>query len=665
MIIRLKRSTEGVTLAELLVAAGVFVLLIASLAQNSGSPGGLESELAAEVVAEELRSLRALAMRERRPTAIVVPRTSSGYSTGFYTLDGYGPPHVSGGRSFQSELPNVRLIAGTWASSASFEPPRTEPDFVLTEWQAPQPADSIIAFTPEGRVVSNLPSLLGTTSLIVSGPATLGSQTIAGMSYPLTQAAHRPYLVQVSAEGLVRVQSGFPLGNTVADLVGVSERPVASPLPPVGSPPDSHDPELVSIDVYPPRSPSLPSDIDASVQVGQYLRLDVRAKDLDGGPLTLEWLVERPSGKEGLGSFSFDSPVQMEWREGQWQSVWEWTPPDNVDTVVPEEFILTYRLRDRGGRTLEGHLGASSAGKIWALKDGLVLFDVNDGTANRSIYSVNSDGSNLRRLTFGDVPAAFPAASPWGDTVAVVGFGEGLSLMTRDGSEFRTVLPSAPSRAAICRVCWNPDGTMLCFTTRDFSGSDHATALEDLYVVNADGTGLRLLQAGFRATEIQASSISWGFIGPVYDRSDLASQFVFYTPREEGGSVETLRVSLADGSLQPLGVNFPPGVTGLTDADLAPNRQDLVVAELPSYTLSTYRMNPVTNRFDRVGQTSVGGGQPVFSLAGDKIFFSAWESGKGVIKSMDADGTNVKTLSVFDRDAQGPTWLLGGGEAVE
>ncbi len=111
------------------------------------------------------------------------------------------------------------------------------------------------------------------------------------------------------------------------------------------------------------------------------------------------------------------------------------------------------------------------------------------GTANLEIYTMNPDGTDVRRVTFDPSPDEEPAWSPDGSHIAFSGVRDGqygVYVMDADGnntrrlSEGRLFNPTgAPS--------WSPDGTQVVF-----QGNTGVTA-NDLYVVNADGAGQRKL----------------------------------------------------------------------------------------------------------------------------------------------------------------------------
>ena len=111
-----------------------------------------------------------------------------------------------------------------------------------------------------------------------------------------------------------------------------------------------------------------------------------------------------------------------------------------------------------------------------------IAFATNRGGGNLEIYTMNSDGSGLTRLTNNSAHDWWPAWSPDGAKIAFTTQRNGnddIYVMNADGSA-QTRLTT--SQADDSRPAWSPDGAKIAFkSTRDGN--------TEIYVMNADGSG--------------------------------------------------------------------------------------------------------------------------------------------------------------------------------
>ncbi|RLC84092.1 MAG: hypothetical protein DRJ03_15250 [Chloroflexi bacterium] len=101
------------------------------------------------------------------------------------------------------------------------------------------------------------------------------------------------------------------------------------------------------------------------------------------------------------------------------------------------------------------------------------------GIADRKLYLINADGSDLRQLTFGEPDDGSPVWSPDGEWIAHMSWCD-LWLIRPDGSDAHRLLGGIPDFCATA-VSWSPDGQQIAF-------SGHGATL---WVVNRDGSGSR------------------------------------------------------------------------------------------------------------------------------------------------------------------------------
>jgi Tol biopolymer transport system component len=103
------------------------------------------------------------------------------------------------------------------------------------------------------------------------------------------------------------------------------------------------------------------------------------------------------------------------------------------------------------------------------------------------IWVMRSDGGEAHQLTRGPSPQHAPAWSPDGTRIAFTR-AKGIFVMNADGTKLRRIthrVEGIPS--------WSPDGAKLAFAEEP---DENTSGDEQIYVVNADGSGLRKLSDG-------------------------------------------------------------------------------------------------------------------------------------------------------------------------
>lgn len=119
--------------------------------------------------------------------------------------------------------------------------------------------------------------------------------------------------------------------------------------------------------------------------------------------------------------------------------------------------------------------------------------------AEFEIYSINTDGTGLKRLTYNPdttqnvLRASSPVITPDG-RIVFAGYWEGtyrLMLMNIDGSDIKVLIKMDEMEQTSCS--FSPDGKQVVFTGR-LKGKRN----NDIYIVNTDGTNLRQLTNDWR-----------------------------------------------------------------------------------------------------------------------------------------------------------------------
>ena len=297
--------------------------------------------------------------------------------------------------------------------------------------------------------------------------------------------------------------------------------------------------------------------------------------------------------------------------------------------------------------------------------------DEADRDAPCEIFSISPDGSSRMQLTFlpldlytnGDTE---PESSPDGQKIAFsratytyrdVGGGtteqiytQDIYVMNADGSGLREI---ADDPALDFGPAWSPDGSKIAFVSNRDAPVDATYANSyDIYVTNADGTGEAIRITAQPGVE---NSLDWSPDGSKLLYVSTAATPAFPNP---GGDAEIFAMN-PDGS----GV-----VSRLTDntasdstPDWSPDGKEIVFDSNRDGKRAIYKMNAVGS-----GQTKieyqlpcvydpdpdaggcVGHSAPVWSPDGTKIAFlvNVYSSGYswGVIHTMNPDGTGVSEM---------------------
>jgi Tol biopolymer transport system component len=268
---------------------------------------------------------------------------------------------------------------------------------------------------------------------------------------------------------------------------------------------------------------------------------------------------------------------------------------------------------------------------------GLIALTLKDQNGKLQIFTINSDGSVRKQLTFSGENGR-PDWSPNGTQIcytAITNSGVWIAVMNEDGSGIRFLTPGvAPD--------WSPDGKKIAYTS----------ANNQIWVMDADGSNIHPITTS-STTKIAPS---W---------SPNGNEIVFVMPKNPTSPSDPqpeIGIMNADGSNERI----------LTTADRTNTDgsggfcETANDANAPSWSPVDNKISFWSGIENQYGQiwfiNSDGTGSrqltedcthrnsddPSWSPDGKKIIFSTGRSGRNELWMMDADGSNEKKISDID-----------------
>lgn len=267
-----------------------------------------------------------------------------------------------------------------------------------------------------------------------------------------------------------------------------------------------------------------------------------------------------------------------------------------------------------------------------------------DGGDNHywSVYTINSDGSNDKKIVESTIGLSGTEWSPDGTKMLVCGSESPASppstiySMNADG----TNLQKLSQLTNVSSTRWSPDGTKITFT-KFFPEQNNRS---EIWIMNADGSNPKSL------TEGQESSFFANGTKLIYT-SDKTGNSEIYTCNIDG--TNQLKLTNTTGSESKVDVS--PDGTKLIYTLLA-NPTDINTWEI-------YQMNMDGTNITRLTNNNYLDEQPRWSPDGTQIaFISSRETATQgpEVFIMNADGTNVKRITNANgsrsNSANAPTW---------
>jgi Tol biopolymer transport system component len=249
---------------------------------------------------------------------------------------------------------------------------------------------------------------------------------------------------------------------------------------------------------------------------------------------------------------------------------------------------------------------------------------------NNEIYLMNSDGSNVRRLTNDPDSDTELTWSPDGSRIIFTSYNADANIenyvMAADGSNRQSITEWFGSDMA-----WSPDGTKILFGAYgDLSG--------DIFVVDADGTNPRPLTSN----DYDEAYPAW---------SPDGSQIV-YAVRQEGH--EDLYIMDADGgNLRPLTDDAPSDLYPAWSPD---GTQIAFQSDRDGDNI-IYLIGVDGSNLRPLSSEPGDGYEPSWSPDGTQIAFASYrESNASEIYVANADGSNLRRLTNNSVDDKSPVW---------
>ncbi len=286
-------------------------------------------------------------------------------------------------------------------------------------------------------------------------------------------------------------------------------------------------------------------------------------------------------------------------------------------------------------------------------RDGRTIVFVSWRDGNGEVYAMDADGSSPRNLTQDPAKDAGPAWSPDGRRIAFVSRRDGNSevyVMDADGSGKRNL---TRSRANEDYPTWSADGRRIAFLRGRLHGNPRPGRdvrrwyLYDLYVVNADGSGLRRLTLRVPAGTPETTGPRKG--GQlVWSPDGRTIYFGRYLVRTDGSGARRLPYI-------PITAVWSPDGRRIAFAAKGPEPP-------PSYSSHTdiYVMNADGSGKRKLTHNERYNTEPAWSPDGRKIAFRSTRNGNRDIYVMNADGSGKRNLTRNPAQDRSPSWSPDG-----
>jgi Tol biopolymer transport system component len=289
--------------------------------------------------------------------------------------------------------------------------------------------------------------------------------------------------------------------------------------------------------------------------------------------------------------------------------------------------------------------------------DGRTIVFVSWSDGNGEIYAMDADSSSPRNLTQDPAQDVRPAWSPNGRRIAFVTRRDGNSevyVMNADGGEKRNL---TRDRANDDFPTWSPDGRKLAFVRGRLHGNPvpgldvRRWDIYRLYVVNADGSGLRRLSLRVPEGTPETTGPQRG--GQlVWSADGRTIYFGRYLVRTDGSGARRLPYI-------PLSAVWSPDGRRIASARTPDWCR---TGPRPCYSSQSdiYVMNADGSETRKLTHNARQNAEPAWSPDGRRIAFRSTRNGNRDIYVMNADGTGKRNLTRNAAWDSRPSWSPDG-----
>jgi len=297
-----------------------------------------------------------------------------------------------------------------------------------------------------------------------------------------------------------------------------------------------------------------------------------------------------------------------------------------------------------------GDAQAKKGGKPPASTPGPVIAFTSYRDSNAEIYTMNSDGSNLRNLTNNPASDTEAEISPDGTKIAFVSTRDGgilnpeIYVMNADGSNQQRLTKNDDTNAADRHPTWDPTGQRIAFASnRDGN--------QEIYTMFADGSGQENL------TNNPARDFAPAY-SPAGTDTAGTSTIAFETNRT--GNAEIFFMDYKGNNPYQL-TNNPAGDFGVTYApDPIDSWNRAFTRAVPTqgggFNYEIYQMSYLAVTQTNLTNSPATETDPSYSPDGTKIAFTTDRAGNEEIYSMTRDGSSPTNLTNNAASDEDPDW---------